>query len=95
MYFCISKIKWIVANTIKSHWGGKGHLMTKSDAMLWIYLHNFPSVIMHYEGGCKDPHHIESKIPIRNLKLPDAWHISPDGNLVRHNPISWIPVEAR
>lgn len=69
--------------------------MDRASAIKWIYMHNFPKTAMFFEKGSKFPSKLLSKVPLEDLKLPNDWHITPKGNLVRHNPQSWIPIEPR
>lgn len=69
--------------------------MLKKEAILWIYHNNFPNIWIHYDRNCKDPNYLVSKISIKDLQLPDKWHITPNGNIVRQNPNSWIPIIPR
>lgn len=67
-------------------------MASKEKVMLQIYLDNFPLVHMHYPNGCKDPDYLTSAVPTEFLILPDDWHITPKGNVVKHYPGSFIKI---
>ncbi len=56
---------------------------------------NFPLVHMHYPGGCKEPDYLTSAVDVNHLHLPDDWHVTPKGNVVRTNPNANIKIISR
>lgn len=67
-------------------------MTSKNEVMLRIYLDNFPLVHMHYSSGCKDPDYLTSAVETKFLILPDDWHVTKTGNVVKHNPNAHIKI---
>lgn len=70
-------------------------MTSKKEVMLRIYLDNFPLVHMHYPSGCKDPDYLTSAVETQYLILPDDWHVTQNGNVVRHQPNAYIKILPR